>query len=127
VTTGRPRDCGWLDLVALRYAARLNGCTEMAITKLDVLSGEDEIRVCRSYRFDGERIDRFPTSADVLERCEPVYESLPGWKTPIAEVRDWLDQPSQVSDYVAFIEREVGVPIRIVSVGPEPEATMMRT
>ncbi len=127
VTTGRPRDCGWLDLVALRYAVRLNGCTEMAITKLDVLSGEDEIRVCRSYRCDGQRIDRFPASADVLERCEPVYESLPGWKTPIAEVRDWLDQPSQVGDYVAFIEREVGVPIRIVSVGPEPEATMMRT
>ena len=126
VTTGRARDCGWLDLVALRYAVRLNGCTGLAITKLDVLSGFDEIKACRSYRLGGNTIHDFPLSADQLENCEPEYETVPGWQEPISEVRDLSSLPSQVMDYIAFIEREVGVPIEIVSVGPEPEATMMR-
>jgi len=126
VTTGRARDCGWLDLVALRYAVRLNGCTELAITKLDVLSGFDEIKACRSYRLKGKTIHDFPLSADRLESCEPEYETVPGWQEPISEVRDLSGLPSQVMDYIAFIECEVGVPIEIVSVGPEPEATMMR-
>ncbi len=126
VTTGRPRDCGWLDLVALRYAVGLNACTGMAITKLDVLSGLDEIQVCRSYRRDGRSVTRFPTSADDLERCEPEYETLPGWSEPIAESRNWDELPGSTRAYVDFIERETGVPIEIVSVGPEPEATMTR-
>lgn len=126
VTTGRPRDCGWLDLVALRYAVRLNDCTGMAITKLDVLSGFDEVKVCRSYRLDGESIESFPMSADVLEGCEPEYETVPGWREPISGIRELADLPTQVMRYITFIEREVGVPIEIVSVGPEPEATMMR-
>jgi len=126
VTTGRARDCGWLDLVALRYAVRLNGCTGLAITKLDVLSGFDEIKACRSYRLEGKTIRDFPLSADHLEDCEPEYETVPGWREPISEVRDLSGLPSQVMDYIAFIEREVGVPIEIISVGPEPEATMMR-
>ena len=126
VTTGRPRDCGWLDLVALRYAVRLNDCTGLAITKLDVLSGFDEVKVCRSYRLAGESIESFPLSADVLEGCEPEYETVPGWREPISEIRDLADLPTRVMEYIAFIEREVGVPIEIVSVGPEPEATMMR-
>ena len=126
VTTGRPRDCGWLDLVALRHAVRLNDCTGMAITKLDVLSGFDEVKVCRSYRLDGESIETFPMSADVLEGCEPEYETVQGWREPISEIRELADLPSQVMRYITFIEREVGVPIEIVSVGPEPEATMMR-
>lgn len=127
VTTGRPRDCGWLDLVALRYAVRLNGCTGLAITKLDVLSGFEEVKVCRSYRLDGESIQTLPLSAEVLESCEPEYETVPGWQEPISEVRDLSGLPNQVMEYIAFIEREVGVPIEIISVGPEPEATMMRT
>ena len=126
VTTGRPRDCGWLDLVALRYAVRLNDCTGLAITKLDVLSGFDEVKVCRSYRLAGESIESFPLSADVLEGCEPEYETVPGRREPISEIRDLADLPTRVMEYIAFIEREVGVPIEIVSVGPEPEATMMR-
>jgi len=126
VTTGRPRDCGWLDLVALRYAVRLNDCTGMAITKLDVLSGFDEVKVCRSYRLDGESIDTFPLSADILEGCEPEYETVPGWREPISGIRELSGLPSRVLGFIAFIEREVGVPIEIVSVGPEPEATMMR-
>lgn len=126
VTTGRPRDCGWLDLVALRYAVRLNGCTGLAMTKLDVLSGFDEVKVCRSYKLDGRSIQKFPLSAEVLERCEPEYEVVEGWSEAISEVRDLAALPKQVTDYIAFIEREVGVPVEIVSVGPEPEATMMR-
>ena len=126
VTTGRPRDCGWLDLVAFRYAVRLNDCTGLAITKLDVLSGFEEVKVCRSYRLAGESIESFPLSADVLEGCEPEYETVPGWREPISEIRDLADLPTRVMEYIALIEREVGVPIEIVSVGPEPEATMMR-
>ena len=126
VTTGRPRDCGWLDLVALRYAVRLNGCTGLAITKLDVLSGFDEIKVCRSYRLDGKSIEKFPLSAELLEQCKPEYETVSGWQELISEVRDLAELPSRVMEYIALIEREVNVPVEIVSVGPEPEATMMR-
>ncbi len=126
VTTGRPRDCGWLDLVALRYAVRLNGCTGLAITKLDVLSGFDEIKICRSYRLDGKSIEKFPLSAELLEQCKPEYETVSGWQELISEVRDLAELPSRVMEYIALIEREVNVPVEIVSVGPEPEATMMR-
>lgn len=127
VTTGRARDCGWLDLVALRYALQLNGCTGMALTKLDVLSGFDEIKVCCSYLLNGKTITKLPLSAEVLERCEPVYESLAGWREPISEVRELADLPEHVMAYIEFIEREMDVPVEIVSVGPEPEATMIRT
>ena len=126
VTTGRPRDCGWLDLVALRYAIQLNGCTELAITKLDVLSGFDEVKVCRSYNLDGQSIMTFPLSAEVLERCEPEYETVPGWSEQISEIRDVSDLPEQVMALIQLIEEDVKVPIDIVSVGPEPEATMVK-
>ena len=126
VTTGRPRECGWLDLVALRYAIQLNGCTGLAITKLDVLSGFDEISVCRSYRLNGKSIEKFPLAAELLEKCEPEYETVSGWGDPISEVRDSAELPKQVMEFVALIERDVGVPVEIISVGPEPEATMMR-
>ena len=126
VTTGRPRDCGWLDLVALRYAIQLNGCTELAITKLDVLSGFDEVKICRSYNLDGQSIMTFPLSAEVLERCEPEYETVPGWSEQISEIRDVSDLPEQVMALIQLIEEDVKVPIDIVSVGPEPEATMVK-
>ncbi len=126
VTTGRPRDCGWLDLVALRYAVQLNGCTGLAITKLDVLSGFDEIKVCRSYRLNGESIEQFPLSAELLERCEPEYETVSGWQEQISEVREQRGLPGRVMEFIELIERDVNVPVEIISVGPEPEATMMR-
>ena len=126
VTTGRPRDCGWLDLVALKYAIRLNGCTALAMTKLDVLSGFKEIQVCHAYRLEDSAISRFPLSAEILERCEPEYISIPGWEDDISDVRNLNDLPAAVLEYIVFIEREVGVPITLVSVGPEPEATMWR-
>ncbi len=126
VTTGRPRDCGWLDLVALRYAIQLNDCTELAITKLDVLSGFDEIKVCRSYNLNGQSTMTFPRSAELLERCEPEYETVPGWSEQISEIRDVNDLPEQVMALIQLIEEDVKVPIEIVSVGPEPEATMVK-
>lgn len=124
VTTGRPRRCGWLDLVALRHAVRVNEVSEFAITKLDVLSGFNELRVCRAYRLDGKEIDRFPLSSEILERCEPVYESFPGWEEAIDQVRDVHDLPTAVHGYIQSIEAAMGVPVRWISVGPEPEATI---
>jgi len=125
-TTGRPRRCGWLDLVALRYAITLNGITDIALTKIDVLGGTDEIKICRAYMLDGREIDRFPASNDVLERCKPVYETLPGWDEPMAGVDTFDALPPEAKDYMAYVEEAIGVPIGIVSIGPEPEATIYR-
>ncbi|MCK5827645.1 adenylosuccinate synthetase, partial [Candidatus Bipolaricaulota bacterium] len=127
VTTGRPRDCGWLDLVALRYAIQLNGCTELAITKLDVLSGFDEVKVCRSYKLDGHTIETFPLSAELLEQCEPQYETVAGWSEQISGIRDASELPKRVMEFIQLVEEDVNVPIEIISVGPEPEATMVRS
>jgi len=124
VTTGRPRDCGWLDLVALRYAVRLNGCTGLAITKLDVLSGIGTIRIARSYRYQGAVLDAFPTSAEVLDQCDPIYETVQGWSEDISGVRHRDELPASVLRYIAAIEEFVGVPVELISVGPEAEATM---
>lgn len=124
VTTGRPRRCGWLDLVALRHAAALNGPTELAITKLDVLSGLDEIKVCRAYRVNGEETARFPVSAAELSRCVPVYEALPGWNDDLRAVRTPEGLPQAARDYLEFISDALGVPVGIVSVGPAPEETI---
>jgi adenylosuccinate synthase len=126
VTTGRPRRCGWLDLVALRYAAELNGATDIALTKIDVLAGCEEIKVCRAYAYEGRELDRFPLSGDVLEGCEPIYETLPGWEESLEGIRSVGDLPQATASYVAHIEEAVGVPIEIVSIGPEPEATIYR-
>jgi len=126
VTTGRPRRCGWLDLVALRYAVALNGVTDLALTKIDVLSGCEEVRVCRAYSIEGEEIERFPVSAEVLEDCRPVYDVLPGWRESLGEIGSLCDLPEAATAYVTHIEEAVGVPIEIVSVGPEPEATIYR-
>ncbi len=125
-TTGRPRRCGWLDLVALRYAARINDFTELALMKLDVLSGFAELRVAVAYRCDGERIERFPPDAETLRRCEPVYETLPGWREEIRGCRSWRELPKNAQAYVKFIEQAVGVPVALVSVGRSFEETIWR-
>lgn len=126
VTTGRPRRCGWLDLVAVRHALFVNGATEMALTKLDVLAGFDEIRICREYELDERRIERFPLSAEELRKCRPVYESLPGWSGSMEGARRLEDLPARAIDYVRCIEKLTDVPIGIVSVGPTPEETIHR-
>lgn len=123
-TTGRPRRCGWLDLVAVRYTAMINGFTDLAITKLDVLSDLDEIRVCTRYRIDGKETDRFQSEVHLLERAQPVYESLPGWKQDITGI-DHVDAlPVAARGYLQFISERTGIPISMVSTGPKREQTM---
>jgi adenylosuccinate synthase len=120
-TTGRPRRVGWLDTVILRYAARINSLTELALTKLDILSGIPQLPVCVSYEFDGEELSHFPSDLTVLSRCKPVYKWLPGWMEDITQVRRMADLPKEAHGYVDFVSQEIGVPISLVSVGPSRE------
>ena len=123
-TTGRPRRCGWLDLVALGYAARLNGFTELALVKLDVLSGLDELKVATAYRHDGQTRETFPNDATTLEACTPVYETLPGWSEDITRCRAWEDLPANAQRYIQYVEQALGVPVSIISVGRASDATI---
>ena len=106
-TTGRARRCGWLDLVALKYAIRVNGITSLALMKLDVLSGHDKIDVCVAYRLDGQEIKDLPTSPNDLARVECIYKTLNGWSEDITQVRNIQDLPTAARDYVQFIGNEV--------------------
>jgi adenylosuccinate synthase len=117
--TGRPRRCGWLDCVMLRYAVRLNSLTELSLTKLDILDGFDTVKICTGYTLDGEPVVDYPDQYDDLERIEPVYEVLPGWKTPINEMREPGELPAEAKAFIAVVEREVGVPVNVVGVGAE--------
>jgi len=119
VVTGRRRRCGWLDLVVLRYAARINSLTDLFITKLDILSAFDTIKVATAYTSLGERYTEFPRQQRVLYNCTPVYEEFPGWNVDISSCRDYSDLPAEARNYLEFIEETVGVPVRWVSVGPE--------
>ena len=118
-TTQRPRRCGWLDLVALRYATQINGLTAIALTKLDVFDTLTDLQVCVAYRYKGEQITTFPSSLQVLEECEPVYETLPGWQQPLTEARIATDIPQRTKDYVAYVSDYLNVPIPLISVGPD--------
>lgn len=124
-TTGRPRRIGWLDLVAVRYAAMLNGITEIAITLLDVLAGFETIRVCTAYRTNEGTTDVFPPDADDLARVAPVWTELPGFTDEIANARVRAELPRHAKAYIEFIESTVGLPIRIVGVGPDREQTIV--
>ena len=117
-TTGRPRRVGWLDLVMLRHAARINGLTELVSTKLDILSGLDEIKVCNAYQLNGETIDYYPSDLPSLSRCQPVYETLPGWQEDVMGTRALADLPQNAQAYIQFIAKETEVPVTAVSVGP---------
>jgi len=120
-TTGRKRRCGWFDAVAARYAARLNTLTELVITKLDVLSAFDEIKICVGYSFEGERFDRFPPNQTIFNKAEPVWETFPGWKDDLTGAREIDDLPKEARRFLEAIESAVGVPISWVSVGPGRE------
>jgi adenylosuccinate synthase len=125
-TTGRPRRCGWLDCVTLRYAQQLNGLTEISITKLDILSAFDELKICVAYDLDGERIASFPSDLSVLARCRPVYNTLPGWGEDITGARTYADLPQEAQDYVVQVEDLLGIPASFVSVGPGRDQTIRR-
>ncbi len=125
-TTGRPRRCGWLDLPALRYAARVNGLDALIVTKLDVLDRFEEIRAAVAYECDGARVDTYPNDASRLARCRPVFRTFPGWRHDTTSARRWSDLPRPATEYLEWIEREVGVPIRTVSVGAARAAEVSR-
>jgi len=124
-TTGRPRRCGALDLVGLKYAIDLNNFTELALTKLDVLSGFEEIKVADHYLLDGEKITEFPPSSQDLSKCEPRYITFSGWEKNITHADSLEDLPSEARGYVDFLEQELEVPISILSVGKKRSETIM--
>lgn len=125
-TTGRPRRVGWLDGVALRYSAALNGLTELAVTKLDVLTGLSEVPVAVAYEVEGRRHEDFPAQTGGLNGCRPIFERLAGWQDDITGARTLDDLPRTAREYLDFIEDLAGVPVSIVSVGPAPEQTIRR-
>jgi len=123
-TTGRKRRCGWLDLVALKYAVRCNGLTSLALMKLDVLSELDKIGVVVAYELDGKKITEFPTSATELERCKPVIKMFKGWKSDLTGINKKAKLPKNARDYIAFIEKSVGVNCDVISTGPDRTETI---
>lgn len=123
-TTGRTRRCGWLDLVALKYSVMVNGVTEIVLTKADVMSDFDTIKVCTAYKVDGVETKRVP--ADTSVNIEPVLTPLKGWKQDISQCKTYEELPQELKDYIQFIENEVGAKISIVSVGPDRNATIVR-
>ncbi len=125
-TTGRPRRCGWLDLVALKYACRINGINEITLTKMDVMDGFEEIQVCTSYKIDGEETTVFPLSLDEIEKIEPVYTSLSGWDKDITGMTKWDELPENAKEYIYFIEEYLGVKLTIISTGPKRTETIVR-
>ncbi len=122
-TTGRPRRCGWLDLVACRHSCMINGVDYLAVTKLDVLDTLDEIKICTAYRIDGRTVTDFPADVSELARVEPVYETLPGWKTPTGNARSLKELPPNAQKYLKRMAKEVSAKIGIISVGPKRDQT----
>ncbi len=127
VVTGRTRRCGWFDAVLVRQAVTVNGIKGIALTKLDVLDGLDEIKVCTGYKLDGELIDYLPASQGAQANVEPVYEMLEGWKGTTAGARSWNDLPAQAVKYVRYIEELIGAPVALLSTSPERDATILVT
>ncbi len=126
VTTGRPRRCGWLDLVVVRYAARVNGLTGISLMLLDVLDQFDTINVCVGYEYNGKILTDFPASLKVQEESRPVYRTLKGWNSPTTGCRSYEELPGAARDYIKTIEEFSGIPVKIISVGPEREQTIVR-
>ena len=125
-STGRPRRCGWFDAVAVRYAARINGLDALAITKLDVLDGLDTVEICTGYRCGTDVLTEMPGETAQLARCEPVYESMPGWQAPTAGVTEYAKLPPEARAYVERLEEICEVPAAIVSTGSDRSHTIIR-
>jgi adenylosuccinate synthase len=125
-TTGRPRRCGWFDAVLVNYAIRINGMDSMVITKIDVLSDFDKIKICTSYKCNEEIIKEFPVNLETLQNCIPVYEEMEGWKGDISQITKYADLPQQLKDYINRIEELVKTKVVIVSVGPKRSQTIIR-
>ena len=124
-TTGRPRRCGWLDLVALKYAVRVNGVTQLMMMKGDVLSGFDKLKVCTAYNYKGETIEHLPFNIEA-ENVTPIYTELSGWQADLTKMTEASQLPKALNEYISFLEKELEVPIKIVSVGPDRTQTIHR-
>jgi len=124
-TTGRQRRCGWFDAVALRRSAQINGLTGICLTKLDVMDELAEVKVCTAYRYQGQLLDLPPASADEYSQCEPVYETLPGWQSSTVGIASWAALPKAAQEYIRFLEQVVGVPVTILSTGPDRAETLI--
>jgi adenylosuccinate synthase len=123
--TGRPRRCGWFDAVAVRYTAALCGTDELAVMLLDVLSDLPELSICTAYEIDGKRQEHFPSDAFLLEKCKPVYEKVPGWLSDVSKARKLTDLPANARRYVDRLSAIIGLPVKVISVGPDREQTIM--
>ncbi|ACH37581.1 adenylosuccinate synthetase [Citrifermentans bemidjiense Bem] len=124
-TTGRPRRTGWYDALVARYAVRVNGLSGIAITKLDVLSGQETVKVCTAYNYKGQVLTEVPASLEIMEQCTPIYEELPGWNDDITGAKSMAELPKNARDYVARIEKLSGAPVVLVSVGPRRDETIV--
>ncbi|MBN2897338.1 MAG: adenylosuccinate synthase [Clostridia bacterium] len=125
-TTGRARRCGWFDSVLVKYSARINGMTAMALMLVDVLSGFETIKICTGYKYGDEIIEHYPANLSVLEKCEPIYEEMPGWTEDLSNVTTYDALPEATKNYIKRIEELVGVPAKIVSIGPKRSQTIVR-
>jgi len=125
-TTGRPRRCGWFDAIAAKFSTRINGFTRTAITRLDVLDTLPSLKICVGYKLDEHTIDYFPANVVALDRCQPVYEELPGWQTPISDIRQYDQLPVQARQYLARLEELIACPIGLISVGMRREQTIFK-
>lgn len=125
-TTGRPRRCGWLDAVILRYAARINGLTDLAVTKLDVMSDFDTLKICTGYKYKGQILQEFPGSLEALQNCEPLYTELPGWKADVSGITSFKDLPKEAQAYIEKIEELTGLKASLIAVGPRRDQTIVR-
>jgi adenylosuccinate synthase len=125
-STGRPRRCGWLDMVVVRRAVLVNGLDSLAITRLDILDDLDKINICIGYEYKGRRIKEFPEELEILQNCKPLYEEMEGWKTPTSKIREFAKLPENAKRYVARIEELAGVQVNILSIGPKRSQTIIR-
>lgn len=125
-TTGRPRRCGWLDLVVLKHAAMVNGLTALSLMLLDVLDDFDEIKVCIGYKVGNKVVKTFPASLEILEKSKPIYKTVKGWEKDLSKVKEYKDLPKEAKDYIKLIENETKVKVKIISVGPERTQTIIR-
>jgi len=125
-TTGRPRRCGWFDAVAARFSTRINGFTGAVVTRLDILDVLPRLKICISYKLDGKTIDYFPSNVTMLERCQPIYEELPGWQTPTSHIRQYDELPVEARQYVARLEELTACPVNLICVGPERDHTIQK-
>ena len=120
-TTGRPRRCGWFDAVAAGFSTRINGFTEAAITRLDVLDILPSLKICVGYKLNGKSIDYFPANVAALEKCQPIYEELPGWQASVRDIRQFEQLPAEARQYIARLEEVISCPVSLISVGPRRE------